>query len=139
MSLTIMTLSIRIITVVIQPETKTYKYFNSHHEQCTHDSDDYEFFEEWGCWNDYESGTETHDYLDDWDQKCDEPNIQQPILSTMTDDLGNTVAAHLLDSDIDDSPPLTDGEYPSKDETEKEDGFVLPGRVPYPLLRTLTM
>lgn len=28
---------------------------------------------------------------DDWDQKYDEPNFQQPILSTMTDDLGNTV------------------------------------------------
>lgn len=76
---------------------------------------------------------------DDWDQKYDEPNIQQPILSTMTDDLGNTVAAHLLDSDIDDSPPVTDDEYPSKDETEKEDEFDLPAPVAYPLLLTITM
>lgn len=57
----------------------------------------------------------------------------------MTDDLGNTVAAHLLDSDIDDSPPLTDVEYPSKDETEKEDEFDLPAPVPCPLLLTITM
>lgn len=57
----------------------------------------------------------------------------------MTDDLGNTVAAHLLDSDIDDSPPLTDDEYPSKDETEKEDEFDLPAPVPCPLLLTKTM
>ena len=55
----------------------------------------------------------------------------------MTDDLGNTVAAHLLDSDIDDSPPLTDDEYPSKDETEKESD--LPAPVPCPLLLTITM
>ena len=57
----------------------------------------------------------------------------------MTDDLGNTVAALLLDLDIDDSPPLTDDEYPSKDETEKEDEFDLPAPVPYPLLLTITM
>lgn len=76
---------------------------------------------------------------DDWDQKYDEPNIQQPILSTMTDDLGNRVAAHLLDSDIDDSPPVTDDEYPSKEETEKEDEFDPPAPVAYPLLLTITM
>lgn len=57
----------------------------------------------------------------------------------MTDDLGNIVAAHLLDSDIDDSPPLTDDEYPSKDETEKEDEFDLPAAFPCPLLLTITM
>ena len=57
----------------------------------------------------------------------------------MTDDLGNIVAAHLLDSDIDDSPPLTDDEYPSKDETEKEDEFDLSAPFPCLLLLTITM
>ena len=70
----------------------------------------------------------------------DKPNIQKPILSTIIEqDLGNTATAHLPYLETDDLLPLTDDEYPSKDETEKEDEFDLPAPVPHPLLSTITM
>ena len=70
----------------------------------------------------------------------DKPNIQQPILSTIIEqDLGNTATAHLPYLETDDLLLLTDDEYPSEDETEKEDEFDLPAPVCYPLLSTITM
>ena len=70
----------------------------------------------------------------------DKPNIQKPILSTIIEeDLGNTATAHLPYLETDDLLLLTDDEYPSEDETEKEDEFDLPAPVCYPLLSTITM
>ena len=70
----------------------------------------------------------------------DKPNIQKPILSTIIEeDLGNTATAHLPYLETDDLLLLTYDEYPSEDETEKEDEFDLPAPVCYPLLSTITM
>ena len=70
----------------------------------------------------------------------DKPNIQKPILSTIIEeDLGNTATAQLPDLETDDLLLLTYDEYPSEDETEKEDEFDLPAPVCYPLLSTITM
>ena len=70
----------------------------------------------------------------------DKPNIQKPILSTIIEeDLGNTATAHLPYLETDDLLLLTYDEYPSEDETEKEDEFDLPAPVSYPLLSTITM
>ena len=104
------------------------------------DFNDDDFYGEWDYCYDYESESETYDYADDWDQVYDEPNIQQPILSTLIEeDLGNTATAHLPYLETDDLLPLTDDEYPSEDETEKGDEFDLPAPVPYPLLPAITM
>ena len=121
-------------------EATTNNYFNSHHEQSSQDFNDDDFYGEWDYFYDYESESETYDYADDWDQVYDEPNIQQPILSTLIEeDLGNTATAHLPYLETDDLLPLTDDEYPSEDETEKGDEFDLPAPVPYPLLPAITM
>ena len=121
-------------------EATTNNYFNSHHEQSSQDFNDDDFYGEWDYCYDYESESETYDYADDWDQVYDEPNIQQPILSTLIEeDLGNTATAHLPYLETDDLLPLTDDEYPSEDETEKGDEFDLPAPVPYPLLPAITM
>ena len=70
----------------------------------------------------------------------DKPNIQQPILSIIIEeDLGKTATAHLPYLETDDLLLLTDDEYPSEEETEKEDEFDLPAPVPHPLLSTITM
>ena len=70
----------------------------------------------------------------------DKPNIQKPILSTIIEeDLGKTATAHLPYLETDDLLLLTYDEYPSEDETEKEDEFDLPAPVCYPLLSTITM
>ena len=121
-------------------EATTKNYFNRHHEQSSQDFNDDDFYGEWDYCYDYESESETYDYADDWDQVYDEPNIQQPILSTLIkEDLGNTATAHLPYLETDDLLPLTDDEYPSEDETEKGDEFDLPAPVPYPLLPAITM
>ena len=104
------------------------------------DFNDDAFYGEWDYYYDYEPESETCDYADDWDQVYDEPNIQQPILSTIIEeDIGNTATAHLPYLETDDLLPLTDDEYPSEDETEKGDEFDLPAPVPYPLLPAITM
>ena len=127
------------------PEATTNNYFNSHHEQSSQDFNDDDFYGEWDYCYDYEPESETYDYADDWhklhwDQVYDEPNIQQPILSTLIEeDLGNTATAHLPYLETHDLLPLTDDEYPSEDETGKGDEFDLPAPVPYPLLPTTTM
>ena len=129
----------------VVPEATTINYFTGHHEQSSQDFNDDDFYGEWDYCYYYEPESETYDYADDWDQVhwdqvYDEPNIQQPILSTIIEEvLGNTVTAHLLDFEMDDLPPLTDDENPSEDETGKGDEFDLPAPVPYSLLPTITM
>ena len=109
------------------------------------DFNDDDFYGEWDYYYDYEPKSETYDYGDDWDQVdwdqlYDEPNIQQPSLSTIIEeDLGNTATAHLPYLETDDLLPLPDDEYPSEDETEEGDEFDLPAPVCYPLLPTITM
>ena len=122
------------------PEATTNNYFNSHHKQSSQGFNDDDFCGEWDYCYDYEPESNTYDYEDDWDQVYDEPNIQQPILSTtVEEDLGNTATAHLPYLETDDLLALTDDEYPSEDETQKRDEFDLPAPVPYPLLPTITM
>ena len=107
-------------------------------------SDD-DFYGEWDYYYDYEPKSETYNYGDEWyqvhwDQVYDKPSIRQPILSTIIEeDLGNTATAHLPYLETDDLLLLTYDEYPSEDETEKEDEFDLPAPVSYPLLSTITM